>query len=136
MAAATASVTITNSAPNRSDDVTERSLFVYGTVAITPSPATYTTGGIACTFASYEAIKTSLAPFRSRIESQPAAGSGAATKYLYQYLPGADNTKGLLQIFTGAAAQSALTELSAGAIPAGVSGDTIVAEFQFSKFIN
>jgi hypothetical protein len=58
---------------------------------------------------------------------------GQANLYVYHYVPGTNATNGTVQIFTGAAAQTGLTELTAGAIPAGVSGDTISGKVTFPK---
>lgn len=95
------------------------SLHTLGTIAWSPSTDTYTSGGNACSFA-LPGAKTQRTPWRVDV--------WGASGYVYKYVFGSDNTNGKLQIFTGAAAQSPLTELSAGAIPAGVSGDTIYFE--------
>jgi hypothetical protein len=125
-AVATPSVTLT--------DNTQRIEHVFGTLAIGASPATYAAGGIACSFAGFDAIKATSAPISVDVSSQPAAGSGAAAKFIYQFLPGSGQANGLLQIFTGAAAQSGLTELTDGAaIPAGVSGDAIAFHARFNR---
>lgn len=55
--------------------------------------------------------------------------SVASTGYVYAY----NKANGLVQIFTGAAAQSPLTELAAGALPAGVLTDIIEYEMSFAK---
>jgi hypothetical protein len=54
---------------------------------------------------------------------ESVSGSG----FIYQY----NKTTATVQIFTGAAAQAGLTELSAGALPTGVTGDTIEFESQY-----
>jgi len=54
---------------------------------------------------------------------ESVSGSG----FIYQY----NKTTATVQIFTGAAAQAGLTELSAGTLPTGVTGDTIEFESQF-----
>lgn len=123
MSAAVATITV--DAYPKGVDNTQRMTIIRGTVAIGASPLTYTTGGIAIVSASnatqsgwaQEPIKvTSDTPIECEFYS--VAGSG----FVYTWNQ-ASNT---LQIFTGAAAQSALTELTGGgAIPAGVSGDTI-----------
>lgn len=115
-------------------DNTQKIEHVFGTLAINASPDTYTQHGIACSFLGFDGIKASAEPIAVEVTSQPAAGSGVATKYVYQYLPGAALGDGLLQIFTGAAAQAPLTELSDGAsIPASVSGDTIAFHAYFQR---
>ena len=134
MAAAVATFTQAVTAPAKAHDNTQTIDHIFGTIAVSASPATYTAGGIALTLAGFDGIKSGYAPFRSRIDSQVAAGSGATALYVYHFLPGTTLANGKLQIFTGAAAQSGLTELTDGAsIPAGVSGDSIVAEFLFAR---
>jgi len=55
--------------------------------------------------------------------------SELASGYVYQY----SRTTGVLYVLTGAAAQSALTALSAGAYPSGVLNDLIRYEAKFAK---
>src|SRR5271166_3116209 len=113
VATATVNPTVLNAIEN-----TQKSVWVRGTVAIGASPLTYATGGITMSFtAILEQIKSDLVPTYVRVWSQPAAASAAANQYVYTFLPGTTLANGVLQIFTGAAAQTALTELSAGAIP-------------------
>ena len=129
VATATINPTVLNAIEN-----TQKSVWVRGSVSIGASPLTYTTGGITMSFtAILEQIKSDLVPTYVRVWSQPAAASAAANQYVYTFLPGTTLANGVLQIFTGAAAQTALTELSAGAIPSGVSGDTIVFEGVFVR---
>jgi hypothetical protein len=90
--------------------------FVLGNIAVGASPLTYVTGGIAMSF-FIPLIKASRTPIIVLITGQ----SG----YVYQYVPGTDASLGLLKIFQQSAATSALTEIPASAVPAGVSGDTI-----------
>lgn len=108
-------------------------LIIYGTAAFSASPATYATGGIALSWATLSSNKTSSkgdgtnsgTPFFARFTS--VGGSG----FVYVWNKATET----LQIFTGAAAQSALTELTNGAaIPAGVSGDVIGFEARFKRF--
>jgi hypothetical protein len=54
---------------------------------------------------------------------QTINGSG----FSYSY----NKTNGLVQIFTGSAAQSPSAELAAGALPAGVTGDTVEFEAEY-----
>jgi hypothetical protein len=110
----------------------QKTVKVFGTVAIGASPLTYTAKGLVMDFSSIPEIQSIEAPLEVRIFSSQPAGSGATAMYVYNFNPGTDPSDGKLQIFTGAAAQSALAELSNGAIPAGVSGDVIhfVATFQ------
>lgn len=127
MAVATAVPTITFV------ETTQDAIHVHGTLAVGASPLTYATKGITLSFAGLDLIKSSSAPIKVYIMSQAPAGYGAANMYEYSFNPGTTQANGLMQIFTGAAAQTALTELSAGAVPAGVSGDTIVFEAIFQK---
>jgi hypothetical protein len=62
-----------------------------------------------------------IGPDTQWIES--VSGSG----YVYAY----NKPTGLIQIFTGAAAQSPLTELAAGALPAGVLSDVVEFEAEY-----
>lgn len=70
----------------------------------------------------------------AKVEIQSARAKGAANNgnlYVYSYAPGTNLTNGTMQIFTGAAAQTALTELTAGNYPAGVLNDVIQGEAYF-----
>lgn len=70
----------------------------------------------------------------AKIEIQSARPKGAANSanlFIYNWAPGTTLANGALQVFTGAAAQTALTELTAGNYPAGVLNDTIQAEAYF-----
>lgn len=127
MAASTITVALTNV------DNTQNLVHVFGTVAWSAGPDTYSTGGNTMSFAGFDKIKSNEVPLMVRVKSAPAAGSGAANEFVYTFLPGTTMANGKLQIFTGAAAQTALTELSAGAVPSGVSGDTIVFEAWFKR---
>lgn len=63
--------------------------------------------------------------------SRPLGATGSSGLFLYSYAPGTNLTNGTMQVFTGAAAQSALAELSAGNYPANVLNDTILGEAFF-----
>jgi hypothetical protein len=67
------------------------------------------------------------------VELESSLTPGATALYVYHYVPGTDATNGKVQIFTGAAAQSGLTELANGALPAGVTGDIISGKVTFPK---
>jgi hypothetical protein len=70
----------------------------------------------------------------AKVEFQSTRPAGAANNgnlFEYSYAPGTTMANGTMQIFTGAAAQTALTELSAGNYPAAVLGDTIQGEAYF-----
>lgn len=66
-----------------------------------------------------------------KLESSRAPGQ--ANLYIYHFVPGTTLSNGTVQVLTGAAAQTALTELSAGALPAGVTADTISGSVTFPK---
>jgi len=128
MAASTITVTVT------STDWTGKNLIIFGTVAWSPSTDTYTTGGNTMSFAGFDDIKSSSLPNFVEVISQPTSASHAANVYVYQFLPGTTLYNGTLQIFTGAAAQTGLTELTSNAaIPSGVSGDTIKFRASFPR---
>ena len=132
MAAAVGVVTQSAVGTGYSDN-TMRLEMVLGTVAVSASPATYTTSGIACDLSPLNPI-SGQPPIYVEVFSNPAAGTARANLYQYAYLPGTSISNGLLQVFTGAAAQTGLTELTgAGAIPAGVSGDTIQVIAYFAR---
>lgn len=102
-------------------DNTQHSQFVFGKIAISVSPGTYATGGLAISWAS-ELIKAAGAtaatlPIPTDVIFYDASGSGFDFRW--------NKATNKIQVFTGAAAQSALTELTAAATPAGVSGATI-----------
>ncbi len=66
-----------------------------------------------------------------KAEINSFAPVGATHLYEYNYVPGTSLANGTLQVFTGAAAQTALTELSNGNYPAAVLADVIQGEFMF-----
>lgn len=71
-------------------------------------------------------------PVEVRIYSaRPAGATGNGNLFVYQYSPGTTLANGTMQVFTGAAAQTALTELSAGAYGANILNDTINAVATF-----
>jgi hypothetical protein len=111
--------------PNGNDN-TQRRQILMGTLAISASPGTYPTGGFSLTNVfALEANKTSNYNTPMYLTVYSVSGSG----YVYAY----NRANNKLQIFTGAAAQSPLAELSAGATPAGVSGDTIEFFVEFAR---
>lgn len=70
----------------------------------------------------------------AKVEIQSNRLKGAANNgnlFVYEYAPSTALNNGAMQIFTGAAAQSGLTELAAGNYPAGVLNDTIQGEAIF-----
>jgi len=94
---------------------------VYGTLAIGASPGTYTAGGILLNF-NQSQIKATRIPIFVTIQGQ----SG----YEYAYVNGTNASNGKLKILTTAA-----TEVTAGAMPAGVSGDTIQFKAEFKGML-
>lgn len=120
MANAVAAVTIPD---ERYGWVAGNKYFIVGKINVTVSPAVYVTGGIVMNFAVPN-VKATRTPIFVDVNG--------TSGYQYQYIPGADATSGLLKILTGAAAQSALTELSAAAIPAAVSSDIITFQATFN----
>lgn len=125
MANATVTPTITYT------DNDQKLAHVYGTIAISASPATYATGGLAVSFSGLTPPVPNVSnPASALISQSVAIWSNGGSGYVYGY----NASTGKLQIFTGAAAQSALTELTdGGAIPAGVSGDAIVFNAAFVR---
>ena len=106
---------------------------VYGTVAISASPATYATHGIVMDMSKLN-IPSSSVPAFVEVISAPASGT-SPSGYVYQFCPGTTQANGNLCIFqTGSATTGVpLGELAAAAIPAGVSGDAISFVAYFKK---
>lgn len=105
---------------------------IYGSLALTGT-GNYVTGGIPLSFAGLDRLKSRALPLKVEVmTAQPAATPNTAF-FTYSFAPGTTMANGTLQIFTGAAAQSGLAELSAGALPAGVTGDVITFEAVFVK---
>lgn len=117
-----ANSTVTITVNNTSFD--SATLTVWGTIAISASPGAYPAHGWTLSFAGLDVIKSNSIPLECDIWSGPAAGT-SNSGYQYGYCPGTTRDNGQMTVFTGAAAQSPLAELSAGSTPAGVSGDTI-----------
>jgi hypothetical protein len=104
-------------------EFTGNGLHVYGTI---PTPTgNYSTAGDTVSFAGIDQIKASGLPFRINIWSNKA---GQTNLFIYNYAAGTSLANGKVQVFSGAAAQTGLTELSAGAYPAGVLADTLQFE--------
>jgi hypothetical protein len=124
MAVATAKVTVI------ATDTTQSCEHVYGKVAVDASPATYATGGIAMSLSGFDQIKSGSVPLEVTVNSK----SANTKKYIYQFVTGTTLANGKLQIFVqDATAGNPLNEMAAGAIPAGVSGDTIGIRAIFKK---
>jgi hypothetical protein len=134
MAATTATLTVYNY-PNGINN-TQRRQTLYGTIAIGASPLTYATGGIQLSFlgvkdASGQVVQIdSASTLPAILWLQGVGGSG----YTYTW----NQPTNKLQIFTVDATATGteypLIEFTNGAaIPAGVSGDTIVFEADFIR---
>jgi hypothetical protein len=123
MAAATAVFTLTK------HWIESKAQYVIGTLAITASPATYTTGGIALNVQN-PLIKEASLPVWHEVVAESASGD---PQYTYAIITlGLTQSTLLLKIF------SAGVELTnASAIPAGVSGDTLIKILLifFPKFV-
>lgn len=125
MAASTVTVTANIETP-----LVGKGVLVIGTLAISAAADTYATGGLALGAAEFR-NKVALS-----VESKPrwliAFGKSG---YFYEY--DVANGKLLVRAQTNAAAEDApLGELTAAAMPAGVSGDTINFIALFDKFPN
>lgn len=113
--------------------ITMNTIRIFGTIV---ASGTYAAGGDTLNFltATYPPGQTpppvSGVPLIVYIQS---AKSGGVSGFQYPFNPGTTQANGKMQVFTGAAAQSALTELSNGAYPAGVTGDTITFEAEFER---
>ena len=102
MAAATATPTIT------SQDWTGNELIVRGTVAFSAATDTYTTKGVPF---SLVGVQSGSLPNEVRI----FVTSAPTNLYVYNYAAGTTQANGAIGIFTGAAAQTALTEYTSNA---------------------
>lgn len=111
-----------------STEFTSSMLHVYGTIT---ASGNYSTAGDTLDFSKQDAIKSTSVPVQ--VEVYSAKTAGPTNLFVYNYSPGTTIANGKCQVFTGAAAQTALTELSAGAYPAGVTGDSIVFHATFPK---
>lgn len=109
---------------------TGKMLRIYFTV--TPS-GSYATGGdtldLTAVFGTTGlpgySFPTASLPERVEIQSVKPTSAAQTNLFEYSYVPGTTLANGKFQVFTGAAAQTALTELSAGAYPAGVTAHVI-----------
>ena len=76
-----------------------------------------------------QVLPTFELPAKVEIQSvRPKGAANSGNLFIYNYAPSTTLQNGTMQVFTGAAAQTALTELSAGNYPAGVTTDTIQGE--------
>lgn len=116
-----------------SHDITQGNIRYFGTIVPTGN---YVAGGDQLDLGAGAAYPpgeagpmSTSAPFKVRIFSKAAPNSG----YDYEYVPGSTASNGKMQVLTGSAAQSPSTELTAGAYPGGVTGDTIAFEAEFRR---
>jgi len=106
------------------------SLIVVGTIA---ASGNYATGGDTLDLSQVAGLATSLAPDNVDIVSAGSPGSG----WIYGFVPGTNLSNNKMQVFGQSGSQgsaTALTELAAGAYPAGVTGDKINAILTFLNF--
>lgn len=112
---------------------TGKMLRIYFSVTLTNGATNYPTGGETCDLTTLfgtgglpgYSFPTASLPERVEIQSVKPASAAQTNLFVYNYVPGTTLANGKLQVFTGAAAQTALTELSAGNYPAGVLADVI-----------
>lgn len=124
------SVTVTlNPFPNGKDQTLRRTIYS-GTASFGASPLTYATGGIAV---SWPSLFNSAGELFTAEETTPIEAdfwSVSASGYWYVY----NQSTGKLQILVGGSTTSVPSaELAAGAVPAGVSGDTIYFRAEFLR---
>lgn len=77
-------------------------------------------------------LTTGSLPIKVEFQSALASAPGA-NLFMYDWIPGTTLLNGGVAVYTGAAAQTGLTLLSAGAYPAGVLSDLIQGEAIFPK---
>ncbi|HEY6020818.1 MAG TPA: hypothetical protein VIY48_13250 [Candidatus Paceibacterota bacterium] len=122
MAAATATATVTKAFK------AGRVIRAYGTVAITASPDTYTTGGITLSFAG-KIPGTQRAPLN--VDFNGVSG------FNYSYVKGTNISDGkiMIRVNDAGGVNAPEGEHTAVAIVAGVSGDTITFSADFDALI-
>jgi len=98
-----------------------------GTLAITAGPDTYTAGGIAFNVQGNTVDGAGLGMPLPGVPGQPFYGNIVGGAYFAQYLPATGKLK--VSVLVGGA------EVAAGAVPAGLSSDTINAYFIFDKMV-
>ncbi len=73
-----------------------------------------------------EALSFANTPLQSTGNVKYLEITGRNSGYLYQYAKGASRDVGIIRIWqTGAALSGAFAQLGAGALPAGITGDTL-----------
>ena len=113
------------------NDTTDRHQRVFGTLAFSADPATYTTNGLPISYANAETIKSTLPSYATPLALSPPQpvcpiwadiqSIVAINKYVF------DPATGLVHVYVSG------TELTSNeAIPAGVHGDTVFAMLEFN----
>lgn len=110
-------------------DNTQSLIHVYGSLAV--GAGDYAADGLAVSFLGL--VIASDPPLSVEISSQPLVADATTGQYVYGWAKGTTQANGKMQIFTGAAAQSPLTELSDGATPAAVVADRIRFHAVFNR---
>lgn len=111
----------------------DQSLLTIWFIATLTNTANYPAGGDVLDLsgnAFNDAVKSLGPPLDVDIKSYNSAGDSG---FVYKYRPGTSSANGKIQVLTGAAAQAALTELTAGAYPAGVLADKILGRAVFIR---
>lgn len=112
-------------------DRSTNALRVYGKIVASGS---YVAGGDTLSLAGQSQIVSSTVPFFVSVQSQASAG---ASGFEYRFVPGTTLANGKLQVFgqqptSATGGVIAMSEVAAGAYPAGVTGDVILAEAVFT----
>jgi len=98
-----------------------------GLLTVTAGPDTYTTGGIAFNPQGNTVDGAGLGMPLPGVPGQPFWGNVVGNAYFAQYLPATGKLK--ISVVAGGA------EVASGAVPAGLSSDTINAYFIFDKMV-
>jgi len=104
-----------------------KKVHIIGRLAVTPAADTYTTGGIAFNLLANTVDGAGLGMPLPGIQSQPFWGNVVGGAYFAQYLPATGKLK--ISVIVGGA------EVASGAVPAGLSSDTITAYFICDKLV-
>jgi hypothetical protein len=112
-------------------------LHIFFSVVLTNGTTNYVAGGEVLDLTQFfgtgglpgYSYPTASLPEKVILDSiKPAGSAQSAAEFIYSYAPGTTLANGKIQVFTGAAAQAGLAELSNGNYPAGVLGDVIEGE--------
>jgi len=104
-----------------------KKIHAVGILTVTAGPDTYTAGGIAFDPVANAVDGAGLGLPLPGVPSQPFWANIVGLAYFGQYLPATKKLK--LTVIAGGA------EVGAGAVPAGLSSDTINAYFIFDKMV-